>query len=143
MDTHVLRVTYFIDDEHVQPWCDDIRAFLSAAARLKIRDAILRRGALVRDDRRECRPLSRAALPRPNDMSGRHDQWRGNRLAAGDLPFVSRSAARLGRGNNFTLCGRACDPGDAAQTRRNRSSECPAQLDHAHIDHDGDRRTKS
>jgi hypothetical protein len=35
MHTHVLRVTYFIDDEHVPPWCDDIRAFLSAALGLR------------------------------------------------------------------------------------------------------------
>jgi hypothetical protein len=35
MDTQALRVTYFVDDEHVPPWCDDIRSFLSAALGLR------------------------------------------------------------------------------------------------------------
>jgi hypothetical protein len=35
MDTQALRVTYFVDDEHVPPWCEDIRSFLSATLGLR------------------------------------------------------------------------------------------------------------
>jgi hypothetical protein len=35
MHMQAFRVTHFIDDEHVPPWCDDIRSFLAGALRLR------------------------------------------------------------------------------------------------------------